>query len=58
MITDAGDLIAAEASPAGYKEIGRAKVLDEHCFPAPVIVNGFIYLRNTVGDVVCLDMKP
>ena len=58
MITDAGELIAAEASPAGYKEIGRAKVLDEHCFPAPVIANGFIYLRNTVGDVVCLDMRP
>jgi hypothetical protein len=32
--------------------------MDEHCFPAPVIANGFVYLRNTVGDVVCLDMKP
>lgn len=58
MITDSGDLIAAEASPAGYKEIGRAKVLDEHCFPAPVIANGFVYLRNTAGDIVCLDFKP
>lgn len=57
MITDAGELIAAEASPSGYKELGRAKVLEEHCFPAPVVANGFIYLRNTVGDVVCLDMK-
>jgi len=58
MLTDPGVLIAAEASPAGYREIGRAQVIDAQCFAAPVLANGFVYVRNTKGDVVCLDLRP
>jgi outer membrane protein assembly factor BamB len=57
MLTDPGMLIAAEASPAGYKEIGRAQVIDEKCFAAPVYANDCVYARNTEGDVVRLDMR-
>lgn len=57
MLTDPGVLIAMEASPAGYKEIGRAQVIDEECFAAPVYANGCVYVRNTKGDVVCVDMR-
>jgi outer membrane protein assembly factor BamB len=58
MITDSGDLIAADASPSGYNEIGRSHVLEKYCFTAPVIVNGYVYVRNSEGDLVCLDMQP
>lgn len=58
LLNDSGDLIAAEASPSGYKEIGRMHVLDQYCFTAPVILNGMVYLRNTTGDIVCMKMLP
>lgn len=56
MITDHGVLIAATASPAGYQELGRAQVIAEKCFAAPVYADERVYLRNTEGDVVCLDL--
>ena len=57
MITDPGVLIAASATPAGYQELGRAKVIDEKCFAAPVFADDHVYVRNTEGYVVCLDMR-
>ncbi|MCJ7625745.1 MAG: hypothetical protein MUO76_19815, partial [Anaerolineaceae bacterium] len=57
MITDPGVLIVATATLAGYRELGRAKVIDEKCFAAPVFADNQVYVRNTEGDVVCLDMK-
>jgi outer membrane protein assembly factor BamB len=56
MLTDHGVLIAAATSPAGYQELGRAQVIDEKCFTAPSFANNYVYLRNTEGDVVCVDM--
>lgn len=57
MLTDGGELILAEASSSGYKEFGRAKVIGEHGFTAPVLANGKVYVRNNLGDVVCVDMQ-
>ena len=57
MLTDPGVLILAEGSPAGYKEIGRAPIIDEQCFAAPIYANGCVYARNTGGDVVCVDVR-
>ncbi|HUT57186.1 MAG TPA: PQQ-binding-like beta-propeller repeat protein [Phycisphaerae bacterium] len=52
-----GHLIVAEASPDGYKEIGRAPVLTGRCWTAPSLANGCVYCRNTAGDVVCFDLS-
>ena len=64
-----GNLIIAEASPGGYKEISRAKLFkmedwrahrDDNinvCWTDPILSNGRIYCRNTYGDLVCVDMK-
>lgn len=52
-----GDLAIAEATPAAYKEIARAKVLSKRCWVAPVLANGHIYCKNNVGDLVCLDVS-
>jgi outer membrane protein assembly factor BamB len=64
-----GDLVIAEASPGGYKEISRVKLFKiqnwrsyrrRHvncCWTAPVLSNRRIYCRDTYGDLICVDMK-
>ena len=57
VLTETGDLVLAEASPDGYKELGSAHVIRGRAFTAPVFANGRVYARNTVGDVVSLDLS-
>ena len=53
---DKGDLVIAEASPEGYKELSHTKVLSGLCWTVPVLSGGKLYCRNHPGDLVCLDM--
>ena len=57
VLTEVGDLVLVEASPDGYKELGSAHVIEGRAFTAPAFANGKVYVRNTKGDVVCLDFK-
>ena len=57
VMTDKGELMIAEASPAAFKPISRAQVLGGRNWTAPVLSNGKIYCRNAKGDLVCLDVK-
>jgi outer membrane protein assembly factor BamB len=52
-----GKLVIAAAEPAGYRELRRTTVFDEHAetYSAPVLANGRIYCRSYDGTVVCLD---
>jgi outer membrane protein assembly factor BamB len=52
-----GELGVAEATPAGYKELGRTQVLSGTCWTMPVLSGGRIYCRNQPGDLVCLDVR-
>ncbi len=52
-----GDLVIAEASPAGLKPLTRKKVLTGTCWTVPVLANGMIYCRNAAGELVCLDVR-
>jgi len=53
---DKGDLLTAEASPDGYRELARAKVLKGKCWTYPVLSGGRIYCRSNVdGVLVCVD---
>ncbi|MBN1417928.1 MAG: PQQ-binding-like beta-propeller repeat protein [Planctomycetes bacterium] len=54
---DGGDLLIAEASPDGYEELARAKVLSGQCWTHPVLCGGRIYCRSNKGsELVCLDV--
>jgi outer membrane protein assembly factor BamB len=55
-LSEKGELIVAEPSPAEFKPISRTQVLTGKCWTTPVLSNGHIYCRNAVGDVVCLDV--
>ncbi|MHC5062972.1 MAG: outer membrane protein assembly factor BamB family protein [Planctomycetota bacterium] len=53
-----GELIVAEASPEEFREISRQKVLDDGVYwTMPVLVDGLIYVRNSLGDLSCLDHR-
>ena len=53
-----GTLIIAEASPAGFKELARRKVLSGTCWAIPVLSGGRIYCRSHQGKLLCLKVGP
>ena len=68
LVTGEGELIIAHASPDSFQVISRARVMSipdpgktppiHQCYlwTHPVLSNGFIYIRNTYGNLVCVDM--
>ena len=57
VLSSTGELVIAEASPAGFKPLSRARVLGGRCWVNPVLANGRIYCKNNKGDLVCLDVR-
>ena len=52
-----GELLIAPASPEGFKPTMRTQVLGPKCWTAPVLANGFIYCRNSRGEIAVLDVR-
>lgn len=53
-----GEIIIAEATPEKYIELSREKVLRRgYYFSIPVLSHGLIYVRNSLGNMVCLDYR-
>jgi len=50
-----GELVLVAASPGGFKELGRAEIL-EATRQAPALAAGRLYLRDD-QEIVCLDIK-
>ena len=57
ILSEAGKLVIAEASPDKYKEISSAQILSGKCWTVPVLANGRIYARNAAGKLVCVDVS-
>jgi outer membrane protein assembly factor BamB len=57
LLSDKGELIVAEASPAAFKPLARAQVLGGKCWTVPVLSHGRIYCRNARGELVCVDVS-
>jgi outer membrane protein assembly factor BamB len=57
VLSDKGELVIADASPAGFKELARTQVLTGKCWTSPAIANHKIYCRNAKGTLVCLTVK-
>ena len=53
-LSERGELIVAEASPASYREVARAQVLGGRSWVAPAVADGKIYCKNNRGSLVCL----
>jgi outer membrane protein assembly factor BamB len=57
LLAERGDFFLLEASPAGYKEISKAKIFKGSKIWAPLVIsNGKIYLRS-MDELVCLDVE-
>ena len=57
VLSEKGELIVADASPEAFKPVARAQIIGGKCWASPVLANGKIYARNSVGDVVCVDVS-
>ncbi len=69
VIDDRGWLLIVEATPEAYRLISSAKVLAMadntgldlrhqcHCWTAPTLANGLVYVRNTFGELACVDLR-
>lgn len=55
VLSERGELVVAPASPAGFRETARARVLGGRCWTVPVLCGGRVYCRNEAGDLVCVD---
>jgi len=56
-LTEKGELVIAEATPAGFKALSRTQVLGKRCWVQPTYANGRIFCRNNQGDMVALELK-
>ncbi len=55
-LSDTGEVVLAEATTAGYKELSRAKAVEGKCWSTPVVSNGRVYVRST-KEAACLDVS-
>ena len=53
-LSDKGELALVEATPARYRELARADILDGKCWSTPVLAGGRIFARST-KEAVCID---
>ena len=56
VMTENGALAIVEPTPAGYKELAKAHVLDKTCWTSPTLANGRIFCRNNSGDMACVSV--
>ena len=52
-----GELIIAPVSIEGFHPISRAQILGGKSWTAPVLANGFVYCRNSRGELVAVDLR-
>lgn len=55
VLSDAGELAVVSATPDGYNELARAKVLDGKCWSTPSYSDGRVYLRST-REAACVQL--
>jgi outer membrane protein assembly factor BamB len=56
VLTEAGDLVLVAATPDGYRELGRAHVLEGPCRAQLALANGRLYGRDD-HKLVCWNIK-
>jgi outer membrane protein assembly factor BamB len=58
VLTESGDLLLAQASPTGFKELGRFHALDgPKTWNVPAVARGIAYVRNHL-EMAAFDLRP
>ncbi|MGE9269263.1 MAG: PQQ-binding-like beta-propeller repeat protein [Verrucomicrobiales bacterium] len=60
ILAETGDLIVGVPSPEGWKERGRATVLQSEgkCWAPLAYADGRVYIRANTGEAACLELTP
>ena len=56
ILGEQGDVAMAKATPEGYQELGRMKVLDYKSWTPPALAGGRLYVRDQ-RQIACLDLR-
>jgi outer membrane protein assembly factor BamB len=56
ILSEAGEVVVAAANLEKFNAIARAQVLGKKCWTVPVLANSRLYVRNTPGELLCLDL--
>jgi len=56
VLSSRGELILAEISPEKFKPLARSQILGGTCWTTPTLANGRLYARNSVGQLVCVEL--
>lgn len=56
ILRQVGELVIADASPDGYREIARHQLLDGRSWTVPALANGHLFLRNNAGAIACYQL--
>lgn len=63
ILTGLGKVIIAEASPDKFTQLSELQVLDaankseNWCWVAPTFIDGKLYIRNSKGQMACINLK-
>jgi outer membrane protein assembly factor BamB len=58
LLSDKGELTAARFSPEKFELLRRDQVIGGTCWTPPILANGRLYVRNSAGELVCLEVGP
>ena len=56
VVTEGGELVIADASPAGFRALARAPVGTKRNWVEPTLSAGRLFVKNNAGDLVVLDL--
>lgn len=56
-LEETGRLVVAEATPEACRVVAQAQVLGGRCWSMPALADGRLFIRNAIGEVVCLDLR-
>jgi hypothetical protein len=45
------------ANSKKFEALARSQVVGKKCWTAPVLANGRIYVRNTPGELLCVEVS-
>ncbi|QDT66534.1 PQQ-binding-like beta-propeller repeat protein [Calycomorphotria hydatis] len=57
MLSDTGMLTIAEARPDEYVQLAQTEVHTGQCWTHPVLSHGRVFVRNSEGELVCIDVR-
>jgi outer membrane protein assembly factor BamB len=57
ILSEKGELVAAEASGGGFKALLRSQVHSGRCWTQPTLKGGALIVKNNAGEVIAFSMK-